>query len=135
MSWLQRYRVRRFLMTSFWVGPVGVLLATVIAVPGIRWLDYKLGWQLLNFTPDGARAILSGLSSSMLTFLVFVLSALLLAVQLASAQMTPRIIAMAFSDRLEQPGPGHSPSGGAAERRAGHRIRRRFRSPVGLWQV
>ncbi len=100
MSWLQRYRVRRFLRTSFWVMPVAVLLATAVAVPVVRWLDYKLGWQFLNFTPDGARAILSGLSSSMLTFLVFVLSALLLIVQLASAQLTPRIIAMAFSDRL-----------------------------------
>jgi uncharacterized membrane protein len=100
MSWLQRYRVRHFLRTSFWVMPVAVLVATVGVGPLVRWLDYKLGWRWLDFTPDGARAILSGLSTSMLTFLVFVLSSMLLVVQLASAQLTPRIIAMAFADRV-----------------------------------
>ena len=34
----------------------------------------------------------------MLTFLVFVVSSLLIVVQLASAQLTPRIIAMVFAD-------------------------------------
>ena len=99
MTWLQRYRIRNFLRTSFWIWPVAVLLATAIALPTIRWLDYQLGWQWLNFTPDGARAVLGSLSTSLLTFLVFVLSSLLLVVQLASAQLTPRIIAMGFRNR------------------------------------
>jgi uncharacterized membrane protein len=102
MSWLQRYRIRGFLKASFWLGPVGVLLATLVAVPAVRWLDYTLGWRGLDFTPDGARAVLGGLSASMLTFLVFVVSSLLLVVQLASAQLTPRVIALAFSDRGAQ---------------------------------
>ena len=36
---------------------------------------------------------------SMLTFVVFVVSSLLIVVQLASAQLTPRIIALVFADR------------------------------------
>lgn len=79
--------------------PVIVLLATMGAVPLVRRLDYTLNWRWLDFTPDGARAILSGLSTSTLSFLVFVLSAMLIVVQLASAQLTPRIIAMAFAHR------------------------------------
>ena len=39
------------------------------------------------------------LASSMLTFLVFVLSSMIIVVQLASAQLTPRIISLAFSKR------------------------------------
>ena len=47
-------------------------------------------------TADGARAVLAALASSMLTFIVFVFSILLVAVQLASAQLTPRIIASVY---------------------------------------
>ena len=53
----------------------------------------------VNFTPDGARCILGAFTSSMLTFVVFVVSSLLIVVQLASAQLTPRIIALVFADR------------------------------------
>ena len=35
----------------------------------------------------------------MLTFVVFVVSSMLIVVQLASAQLTPRVIAMVFADR------------------------------------
>ena len=41
---------------------------------------------------------MSSFSASMLTFLVFVLSSLIMVVQLASAQLTPRIMAITFSD-------------------------------------
>jgi len=44
--------------------------------------------------------VLGAFSSSMLTFIVFVLSAMLIVVQIASAQLTPRIIVAAFSKRL-----------------------------------
>ena len=47
---------------------------------------------------DRARTIVSSFSASMLTFLVFVLSSLIMVVQLASAQLTPRIMAITFSD-------------------------------------
>ena len=42
--------------------------------------------------------VLGTMASSMFTFIVFVSSALLVAVQLASAQLTPRIIALVFRD-------------------------------------
>jgi uncharacterized membrane protein len=40
------------------------------------------------------------MASSMFTFIVFVSSALLVSVQLASSQLTPRIIAIVFKDPL-----------------------------------
>lgn len=99
MTWLQRYRLRHFLRFSFWVVPLGSMLAALLAVPAMRWLDYQTGWSWFNFTAEGARGILDSLSSSLLTFIVFAVSSLLLVVQLASGQLTPRIIALVFSLR------------------------------------
>ena len=99
MTWLQRYRLRHFLRVSFWYVPVVWMVAAVVAVPATRWLDRQTGWSWFDFTPEGARGILSGSASSMLTFVVFAVSALLLAVQLASSQLTPRIITFIFSLR------------------------------------
>ena len=58
-----------------------------------------LGWKTTHST-EGNRAVFSAMGSSMLTFIVFVFSMLLVAVQLASAQLSPRIIATAFRDRV-----------------------------------
>jgi uncharacterized membrane protein len=99
MTWLQRYRLRHFWQFSFWFVPMGAILVALLAVRAVQWLDAQTGWSWLNFTETGARGILDSLSSSMLTFIVFAVSALLLAVQLASGQLTPRIIALVFSLR------------------------------------
>lgn len=98
MTWLQRYRLKRTLRRSLWLLPALSIGAALTAAPFIRWLDAITGWTWLNLTPDGARAILGAFTSSMLTFVVFVMSSLLIVVQLASAQLTPRIIARVFSD-------------------------------------
>jgi len=100
MTWLQRYRLRHFLRFSFWVVPVGWMVAAVIAMRAVHWLDQQTGWSWLDFGLEGARQVLAGLSSSMLTFVVFALSSLLLIVQLASGQLTSRIIALTFSVRM-----------------------------------
>lgn len=102
MSWLQRYRLHYFLRSSFWLVPVCAIVAAMALVPAVRWIDYELDWKWCNFTPDGARAVLGSLSGSMLTFIVFALSALLLVVQLASGQLTPRIIAVAIANPLSK---------------------------------
>ena len=48
----------------------------------------------------GSQSVLTALASAMLTFIVFVFSILLLAVQLASAQLTPRVIAHFYRSRV-----------------------------------
>jgi uncharacterized membrane protein len=100
MTWEQRYRLRRAARTSLvlWAGVA--LAAALVAAPVVRWLDRETGWVLFGFSPDGARAVLGALAGSMLTFIVFVLSATLIVVQLASGQSTPRVIALV----LESPG-------------------------------
>lgn len=102
MPWRLRYHVRRILTSSFWLMPAMCIVAGVICAIFCRWIDRQTGTSLMNFTPDGARNLLSGMAGSLLTFLVFVVSSMLLIVQIASGQLTPRIIAMAFSNRLTQ---------------------------------
>jgi uncharacterized membrane protein len=62
-------------------------------------IDEAMNWSI-DFDRDAARIVLVTLASSVFTFIVYVASFLLLAVQLASAQLTPRIIGIVFKDRI-----------------------------------
>ena len=99
MTWLQRYRLRSFVRDSVWFPPLGGMLAALLAFPLVQWVDTVLGWKA-PMGADSARAVLGALASSMLTFIVFVFSILLVAVQLASAQLTPRIIASVYRNPI-----------------------------------
>ncbi len=102
MSWQVHYHLRRVLHSSFWLTPALCIVAGILFGMLTRGIDGVLYFPFLNFSPDGARNLLSSLSGSLLTFLVFVVSSMLLIVQIASGQLTPRIIAMTFSNRIAQ---------------------------------
>jgi uncharacterized membrane protein len=96
MTWLQRYRVRHYIQNSIWIAPVCAMVAALVVVRLLHWFDTVLVWQ--SGDTEMARTILGTMASSMFTFIVFVCSALLVAVQLASAQLTPRIIGLLFRE-------------------------------------
>jgi uncharacterized membrane protein len=98
MTWLQRYRYRFFLRSSIWVGPTVGLVSAIAAYLLVLDIDRQIG-AVSPVAVESARAVIGALSSAMLTFIVFVLTALLVVVQLASAQLTPRIIASAMRMR------------------------------------
>jgi uncharacterized membrane protein len=52
------------------------------------------------YHPETVRSVLGTLAASMFTFIVFVSSALLVVVQLASAQLTPRVLGIIFRDPI-----------------------------------
>ena len=99
MTWLQRYRLKSFLQTSVWLPSLLGLLSALVVNRLMQSVDQMLPWPS-RVGVDGARILLTSLSSSMLTFIVFVFSILLLAVQLASAQLTPRVIAHIYRTRV-----------------------------------
>jgi uncharacterized membrane protein len=76
------------------------MVAGLVAAPLVRWIDDRTRWTLMEFGTEGARTVVGALASSLLTFIVFAFSILLLAVQMASGQLSPRIIARVFEDRL-----------------------------------
>lgn len=98
MTWLTRYRLHEFVRSSFWLFPsLALLVAWLIGklvlgpVPDPHWPRFDEG------DVEGMRVSMAAFASSMLTFMVYAVSALLLAIQLASGQITPRIIRMTFS--------------------------------------
>ena len=99
MTWLQRYWLRHYLIDAIWIAPVGGMLAAMILARLIHSADDWMAWKSA-LSPDVARTVLITLASSMFTFVIFVGSALLIAVQLASVSLTPRIIGLVFRDLL-----------------------------------
>jgi uncharacterized membrane protein len=97
MAWLQRYRIRHYVVNSIWMLPLLCMLAALAAAPLLHRFEAAMNWES-GGNPEAARAVLGTLAASMFTFIVFVSSALLIAVQLASAQLSPRIIAIVFKD-------------------------------------
>lgn len=99
MTWLRRYRVQHYMRNSLWIWPVLSMGAALLAVQVAHWIEQALGWKS-DLLPETARTVLGTMASAMFTFVVFVSSALLVAVQLASSQLTPRIIAIVFSKHI-----------------------------------
>jgi uncharacterized membrane protein len=95
MSWLTRYRLRLYFRNSLWIVPTLSIPIAIIAVSLLTRFELAMGWRG-NMSPETARLIMSTVAGSTFTLLVLVSSAILLAVQLASAQLTPRIIAMIY---------------------------------------
>jgi uncharacterized membrane protein len=96
VSSIVRYRLGNFVHSSSWLVPVLGMVFAVLALQGLRAIDARADWQLLGFGLAGARALLAMIAASMLSFLVFLFSALMIAVQIASAQLSPRVIATTF---------------------------------------
>jgi len=97
MTWIRRYRVRNYIKSSMWVVPLAMGVLGMLVHRLVWEIDIVTRWEGLGYTPDGARAISGAITSSMLTFIVFFLSMLFLAVQLAATQLTPRIITKVFN--------------------------------------
>jgi uncharacterized membrane protein len=93
MTWKQRNRLCSYLRSSLWIVPIfaGVLAQIFGAI--IFALDGTLGWGGMRFGPEGARAINDTVITLALSFIVFTFGSLLVAIQVASGQYTPRIIA------------------------------------------
>ena len=97
MSWLQRYHIRLFLRNSIWILPALSIVAALASVAIITRIDRNLGWRM-NIQPDTARTIMGTIAGSTFTLVVLVCSTVLVSIQLASAQLTPRIILMIYRD-------------------------------------
>jgi uncharacterized membrane protein len=101
MTWNRRYIAKSYIKSSLWVVPfVSVLLFWIIS----RITHGLGGWLLANglideataffgLTLTGARSGLETIVTANLSFLVFTFGSLLVAIQVASGQYTPRIIA------------------------------------------
>ena len=93
MNWSRLYRLRSYLRSSLWVVPFIAIPLEIASARLLHRIDPWLGWQLLGYGKQGAEGILQAIISSTLAFVVFTFGSILVAIQVASGQLTPRIIA------------------------------------------
>lgn len=97
------------LRTSFWFLPAVMAGGSIVLSFVLVRLDTYLGVELhsrlgwfYTFGPEGARAILSAVASSMITVAGLTFSITMLTLQLASSQFGPRILPNFLQDRGNQ---------------------------------
>lgn len=94
MRWSERYALRSYLRSSMWVVPCAAYVVSFVLIRILGRLDDWLGWTWnWVISPDLAQIALQIFIAAMLSFIVFTFGSLLVAIQVASAQLTPRIIA------------------------------------------
>jgi len=77
------------------------IVAALVSVELLTRFDRAMAWQM-RIKTETAQIILSTVAASTFTLVVLVSSAVLLAVQLASAQLTPRIISTVYRNRYRK---------------------------------
>lgn len=95
MTWLQRYRISNYIRNSIWILPSFGMLVAMATVRILNGIEVEMGWKA-EFDPSTSMTVMGTLAASMFTLIVFVCSALLISVQLASASLTPRFISLVF---------------------------------------
>jgi uncharacterized membrane protein len=94
MEWRRSYSLKSYLRSTMWVVPVAAYIASFFLIRIVGhlddWLQWSWAWKLEESTVDSA---LEGMISATVSFIVFAFSSLLVAIQIASSQLTPRIIA------------------------------------------
>jgi uncharacterized membrane protein len=94
VEWRRVYSLKSYVKSTMWVVPVAAYVASFFLIRIVSWLDdwlqWQWAWKLEESTVDSA---LASMISATVAFIVFAFSSLLVAIQIASAQLTPRIIA------------------------------------------
>jgi uncharacterized membrane protein len=93
MTWNRRYQVKSYLRSALWIIPFFAVPLEQVAWVLARTLDTRFVWKGLALGVTGAQAMFSAVITLALSFIVFTFGSLLVAIQVASGQYTPRIIA------------------------------------------
>jgi uncharacterized membrane protein len=86
-------RIRDYTRSSLWLVPLIAIPLELITIRILDPLDAWLQWNFLDIAVSGAQSIFDTIVTLTLTFIVFTFGSLLVAIQVASGQLTPRIIA------------------------------------------
>ena len=87
------YQLVSYVRSSLWVVPFIAIVLEQIAIRVLVRLDRALGWEFYGVTVHAAEVTFQAVITLTLSFFVFTFGSLLVAIQVASGQMTPRIIA------------------------------------------
>ena len=101
MNWRQRYHIKLYIRNSLWILPSLSIAFAMVSVSLLTRYELSIGSHI-DMNVENVRMIMSTVASSTFTLVVLVSSAVLLAIQLASAQLTPRIIAMVYRNPYQK---------------------------------
>ena len=94
MTWNKQYAFRSYVRSSLWIVPFIALLLEQVTFRVIYALDARFTWiPAWPFGLSGSQTALQTIITLVLSFIVFTFGSLLVAIQVASGQLTPRIIA------------------------------------------
>ena len=93
MTWNRRYQIKSYLRSALWIIPLVAVPLEQVAWMLARTLDTRFAWKGLALGVTGAQAMFNAVITLALSFIVFTFGSLLVAIQVASGQYTPRIIA------------------------------------------
>jgi uncharacterized membrane protein len=93
LAWSTLYRAVSYSKSALWVVPIlaGVLERLLFRV--LQRVEPLVTWQLIDLGVDGAKTLFQTVITLTLSFIIFTFGSLLVAIQVASGQLTPRIIA------------------------------------------
>jgi uncharacterized membrane protein len=93
MTWNRRYQIKSYIRSALWIVPlIALLLEQVVGRLAYKF-DARFAWRWLGFGVTGVQALLNAIITLTLSFTVFTFGSLLVAIQVAGGQYTPRIIA------------------------------------------
>ena len=93
LTWGRVYRATSYLRSALWTLPIVAIVLVLLLAPAVRALDDWLHWNVSGLPVGGAQALYQTVITLTLSFLVFTFGSLLVAIQVAGGQLTPRIIA------------------------------------------
>ena len=93
LAWGRVYRATSYLKSALWTVPLIAIAIELLISPMIHALDDWQRWRSGGLAPAGATALYQTVVTLTLSFLVFTFGQLLVAIQIAGGQLTPRIIA------------------------------------------
>jgi uncharacterized membrane protein len=93
LGWNQVYRALSYLRSALWVVPIIAVLLAMAVMQLLHLLDRFVTWDLTGLAVAGAHTLFQSIITLTLSFVVFTFGSLLVAIQIASGQLTPRIIA------------------------------------------
>jgi len=101
----RRQRLRQSVRSGFWAVPSACVAGAVLFALALVQLDHHLQTSY-RFTfgagPDGAREVLSAITTAMITFTGLVFSITVVVLQLTSSQFSPRVLRTFLRDRQTQ---------------------------------
>ena len=94
MGWNRWYAAKSYLRSSLWIVPLVALVIEQLAIRGVAAIDANARWvPEIARTATGTAGVMETVVTMCVSFIVFTFGSILIAIQVASGQLSPRIIA------------------------------------------